>query len=267
MWGESRQLLACCAVASSNTGGWVRRVGSAGGGRTYRRRRPVNYYGAIGLVVFLGLGSVALARYDYEHPTSKSSTALTGQPFTAALGFDACGSQLAPLQYETATQPKGISVLDGGAIWVNAIGKDESDLHRTLADVAKIVPGLTVTHTDLIIPKRGSAKRQEFVSGTTCPKGTPDAGKVAELEFATWPSIAALTPKVTTDPGKVTLTANLEVTVAFIPKGARPLRPPDSVIRSMITGATTATTTTTTTTTTSTSTTTTSTTTTTLPKK
>ncbi|HTT59852.1 MAG TPA: hypothetical protein VMF33_07365, partial [Acidimicrobiales bacterium] len=56
-------------MAKSNSGKWVSRVGSAGGGKTYQKSRPANYYGALFVIVVLGLALTAFSRYEYDHPT------------------------------------------------------------------------------------------------------------------------------------------------------------------------------------------------------
>lgn len=218
-------------MASSNTGGWVRRVGASGGGRAYRRRRPVNYYGLLSLVVVLGFGSVVLARYDYQHPKAAKPKTPSLSWFVA-LGVDACGKQLAPLQGETASQPSGVSLLTGGVVWVKSLSTSKLGAHPS-AKALNLLPGFALSSTALDVPKRGHAHAVQYTAGSVCPKGTPDAGKVGRIEIATWPSVAAVTPTIATDPSKAPLGSEIEMTVAFIPKGATPLRPPAGVVRLM----------------------------------
>jgi hypothetical protein len=55
-------------VAKSATGRWVSRVGASGGGKAYKKTRPGNFYGALVVIVVLGLVATVFARYEYEHP-------------------------------------------------------------------------------------------------------------------------------------------------------------------------------------------------------
>ena len=55
-------------MAKSTTGKWVSRVGASGGGKAYKKSRPSNYYGALAVIVILGIAATVLARYDYVHP-------------------------------------------------------------------------------------------------------------------------------------------------------------------------------------------------------
>ena len=52
-------------MARSSTGKSVARAAATGGGTTYRGQMPVNWYAALVLIVILGIGSVALAKYHY----------------------------------------------------------------------------------------------------------------------------------------------------------------------------------------------------------
>src|ERR1035438_6646526 len=58
-------------VAKSATGRWVSRVGASGGGKAYKKTRPGNFYGALAVIVVLGLVATVFARYEYQHPTKK----------------------------------------------------------------------------------------------------------------------------------------------------------------------------------------------------
>jgi hypothetical protein len=250
-------------VATSNTGGWVRRVGASGGGRTYRKRRPFNFYGVIGIVVVLGFSSIAWARYEYEHPAAAASSIppKIGATWYEALGLDECGHQLPALPASQESASTGYSTVKGGVIDVHPPELAESGHNATLALFLSGFGGLTVSKSQFIDRLANTKSFLTYTTGTACPKGTPDAGKKGAVEIATWTSISeGATPHIYTSPKAVHFTANqMLITIAFEPKGVVPPRPPATAIAAMLAGPPTTTTTTTApvTTTTSTSTTTT----------
>jgi hypothetical protein len=207
-------------VAASNTGGWVRRVGASGGGRTYRRRRPVNFYGILGLIFVFGLASVGFARYDYRHPPSGPT-----QSF-AALAIFACGSEVPSLPANAGN----FHALSGGVVQSTTTGSP------TLNQFTSAYAGLKLTSTELQVPIL-SAKHphvKSYTNGDKCPHGTRDAGKVGHVEIAYWPTLGAATPTLTTDPSAVPLTSRVQISVAFVPLGVTPPRPPPGVIAAMV---------------------------------
>lgn len=252
-WPDHR--LAWRAVATSNTGGWVRRVGSSGGGRTYRRRRPVNFYGIIGVVVVLGLFSVSLARYDYRRkpPTAQAVQPTKGTSWFAAVGLDVCGKRLPSLAADPNTVPTtGFEVLKSGELWIFPPSDALGGTNATVGAFAASYPHLVVSDSELSIPLRHlAAKLRTLKTGEACPAGTPDAGKVGHVEVATWANQYAPAdhPKVSTNPFSVRFTGdNMLVTLAFVPTGQVPLRPTQNQINAIDTGPDETTSTTTTTT-------------------
>jgi hypothetical protein len=228
-------------VAASNTGSWVRRVGSSGGGRTYRRRRPINFYGALVLIVVFGLASVGFARYDYRHPPAAPTTSY------AALYFFTCGSGVPSLPPSAGDYAQ----LSDGVVASTTTGSP------TLNQFTSAYPGLELTSSTLQLPAT-SAKHPHariYKNGEKCGKGTRHAGKVGQVEIAYWPTLEASKPTLTTDPSSVPLSSRVQITVAFLPEGVTPPRPPESIISAMgsdISSGTTASTTTTSTSTTTT---------------
>ena len=53
-------------MARSSSGKSVARAAATGGGATYRGQMPVNWYAALVVIVLVGLGSVAFAKYHYN---------------------------------------------------------------------------------------------------------------------------------------------------------------------------------------------------------
>lgn len=206
-------------MASSNTGGWVRRVGASGGGRSYRRRRPLNYYGIIGVIAVFGLASVGFARYDYRHPPAGPSTSY------AALAFYACGTSLPSLSPSAGSY----HALAGGVVVSSTTGTP------TLDHFVSAYPGLTLTSSELGLPASGAkhSHATTYTNDEKCPAGTRDAGKVGHLEIAYWPTLSAVTPTLTTNASTVPLSNNVRISVAFLPIGVTPAQPPEVVTKNM----------------------------------
>jgi hypothetical protein len=240
-------------VATSNTGGWVRRVGSSGGGRTYRKRRPFNFYGVVVVVVVLGFASIAWARYEYNHPAAAASSIAptVSDNWYEALGLNACGHQLPALPANSSAIVTGYGAVKGGVIDVQPKATSESGTKSNLSLFVDSYTGLTVSKSSLIVPvarttKEGKASSLTYTTGTVCPKGTPDAGKKGAVEIATWPDVSSTTPHLYTSPSAVRFTAaSMLITIAFEPAGAVPPKPPASAIALALAGPPQSTTTTT----------------------
>jgi hypothetical protein len=246
-----RQRLAWPAVAESNTGSWVRRVGASGGGKAYRRRRPINFYGVLVIVIVLGLSSVAYARHLYRNPGSNANAIppTTSMTWYAALGINACGVQqpaLAPNPGATLS----FTAIANGAIQVAPKTAADTGHNATLGKFVSTYPGLTVTPTKLAVPgATGKATpATTWVAGEKCAAGTKYAGKTAFPLIAYWSSVGSSSPSVASDPSNVQFSPNMLITLYYGPKGVTPPRPPQSAINAMLNGPTTPTTTTTTTT-------------------
>jgi hypothetical protein len=253
----SGQRLAWRPVASSNTGGWVRRVGSAGGGKTYRRRRPINYYGIIGVVCVLGVLSVALARYDYRNPASAASkvtTPTTSDDWFAATGIFVCGSELAPLPANGTPSSTGFTAQSGGYLKINPKDSSQTGAKATLAAFVADYHGLTLSSTVLTLPPlTKGGKAVTYTNGDTCPKGTKDHGKKGQVAISYWRNLSATKVTSTNQAGLVHFSPNMLITFGFVPSGTAMPKPPDSAIAAMLaaptaTGVTTTTAPTTTTT-------------------
>ena len=84
-------------MAKSNLGKRVSSVGSQGGGKTYKKTRPANFYGALAVIVILGLALTAYSRYEYQNPAKRSTTT------TIAPGIGR--SSTPPSRFRTAARP------------------------------------------------------------------------------------------------------------------------------------------------------------------
>ena len=224
-------------MAQSQSGKWVSRVGSTGGGRNYRSRRPVNFYGVIAIIVVLGLLSIFWARHEYKNGASPSLLPpLAGTTSYVALGFDVCGTLQSPLPAQSTTTAP-LSVLSLNVVQVAPTTRAQAGTNANVAALAKSYQGLTITSTKLALPASGSTKAVSYQNGEACPAGTPDAGKTGSVVIARWSSFAAKSPTLTTDPSSVRLTANSLVTVGFLPSGTTPKKPPQTTISAMLVAA------------------------------
>jgi hypothetical protein len=225
-------------VASSNTGGWVRRVGSAGGGKTYRRRRPINYYGVITAVCVLGVSSVALARYDYRHPSTPANhttAPTTSDKWFAALGISTCGTQQPALAANGTTSSGGFTAQPGGVIRIAPATAAQTGKNATLAAFVSGYHGLTVTTNELILPaQKKGAKPLTFKNGQKCPAGTKDQGKVGHVAISYWANLSAAKQTTTNQAALVKFSSNQLITIGFLPAGQKLPKPPNSAIAAML---------------------------------
>ncbi|HEV3213948.1 MAG TPA: hypothetical protein VGZ03_11200 [Acidimicrobiales bacterium] len=224
-------------MTSSNTGGWVRKVGASGGGRTYRRRRPINYYGILAVICVLGFASVAYARYDYLHPASAApqTPPTTSDTWYAALGIATCGHQQPALAPNPTALASGFTAIAGGVIQVHPIATTQTGANATLERFVSAYRGLVVRKTGLVLPPLAAHKKAtHLITGTKCPAGTKDAGKVGHVEIAYWQNLSSATAKTTTNPADVKFTNNMLITIGFVPDGVVPAKPPSSAIAAML---------------------------------
>jgi hypothetical protein len=224
-------------VASSSTGRWVRRVGSSGGGRTYRRRRPINYYGVLAVICVLGVSSVALARYQYRHPASAApqTPPTTSDVWFTALGINACGVQQPALAANPSAGILGFQAQSGGVVRVAPLTAAQTGTNATLARFVAAYRGLQVTKQELVLPPTGKSRKPTiYKTGTACPAGTKDAGKVGHVEIAHWKNLTVLTATTTTSTSNVRFSPNMLVTIAFVPSGTTPPKPPGTAVSAML---------------------------------
>ncbi len=240
-------------MAKSNSGKWVSRVGAAGGGKTYQKTRPANFYGALAAIVILGLALTAFSRYEYQHP-HKAKTAPVVAPAIgsvqyAALAIDNCGTLLPYLQTDTTYKGGGFLVGDYNVIRLSPLTSADAGHNANLKTFASEYAGLKVTSSELAVPKADGVANPKttFKNGETCASGTKYAGQKGHVVYAYWTTVGQTTPLLTTNPAKVHFSKNLRVTLAFVPAGVTPLAPTQRSEDEMVLDATTPTTTTTTT--------------------
>ncbi len=233
-------------MAKSAAGKWVSRVGSTGGGKSYKKSRPANFYGALFVIVVLGLAATVLARYEYQNPSAgpASTPPTIGTTWYAALSIDNCG-RIAPF---LATNPKytgGFTVQPADVIKISPASSADAGNNATLAQFTREYAGLTATSTALGYPITGGVTTVH--NGDRCPAKSKYAGKVGQVSYAYWTTIAQKTPTITTDPSTIKFSQYLRVTMAFLPSGVTPPPPSKVTVDAMVKTAVTPTTTTTTT--------------------
>ena len=237
-------------MAKSTSGKLVSRVGAAGGGKTYRKARPANFYGVLTVIVILGLALVAYSRYQYQNPTAAHHAAATpplvGKTYYFALAADNCGTALPALSTDP-TFKGSYHVESNNVVNLTPLTSASAGKNATLANFAANYPGLALTSSSLAIPGTNGVKNPAttFANGATCAKGTKYAGKKGEVVYAYWKTLAQTTPTLTTDPASIHLGHEVRVTLAFVPKGVTPLAPSKATVDTMVVLATTPTTTTT----------------------
>ncbi|HET9691029.1 MAG TPA: hypothetical protein VFP61_07735 [Acidimicrobiales bacterium] len=199
----------------------VARAASAGGSRTTARRRPWNFYGAVLLVLVLGLAGTAVSRHDRNASIANAGAVqptVGGTPWHEALAVDICGTVQPNIT--TTKDPVGITTNGDGVIQIHPFKKSAAGRNATLGKFASSV-GMKLDAAELQLPG-GKLYRD----GDKC-NGQP--GHVYVKEFAYPGSTVGTIDK--SAPDSVRLADGHMLTVAFVPagqKGAIPA-PPKSV--------------------------------------
>jgi hypothetical protein len=227
----------------NSTGKWVARAAATGGGRTYRGRRPVNWYAGLIVLVVVGLLSVVYARYEYQHPHHVAAVQPTvGQKWFAGISFDDCGQQVGPLAASANATTLGITTTGGGVLSIAPHSKAQAGKNATLGQFAANYPGLELTAKAFQYPGK-----KVLTNGEKCPSGTPDAGKVGHVAVAYWQNTDPETKrKKLADPTTLKIGSSSLISVGFVPAGTSPPRPAQSIITAVLEAVNGSTTTTTT---------------------
>jgi hypothetical protein len=197
---------------------------------------PVNWYAALVVIVLVGLGSVALAKYNYNR-TAPSVEPTTNTTWHAALAFDICGTMEPALPASPPGGTTGLTSAGSGVLVVAPRSDSEAGINATLGKFASGYTGLTLTNTTVQYPKGVL-----YQNGQRCAKGTPDAGKVGEVR-AQWWVMSTHTgsngqPQLTgglktVQPGDLRFVNRQVITVFFGPDNASIPQPPSSTIRAL----------------------------------
>lgn len=231
-------------MAKSAAGKWVSRVGASGGGKAYKKSRPGNYYGALVVIVVLGLASTVFARYDYQHPASAASGSppRIGTTWYAALSIEVCGKSQ-PFLAANPSGTGGFTVQPADVIRIKPVSAADSGDHATLSQFAAEYPGLIASSTELAIPSATGAATT-LRNGQACPSTSKYPGQTGKISYAYW-TFGQSKPIVTTNPASIKFSQYLHVTMAFNPTGVTPAAPQQVTVNAMTLDATTPATTTT----------------------
>ncbi len=223
-------------MAKSATGKWVSRVGSAGGGKAYKRTRPSNYYGILLVIVVLGLVATALARYDYQHPSkgAKGTPPAIGTTWYGALAIQSCGKTL-PYLTADSTATGGFKLESDDLIKLDPTSAADAGKNATIGQFADEFPGLIASSNELAIPnaKGAAVSSTTYRNGQSCPTGSKYAGQSGQVEYAYWSTLSQTTPTITTNPDNIKFAQYLRVTMAFDPKGVTPAPPNQETVDEM----------------------------------
>ena len=222
-------------MAKSNAGKWVSRVGAGGGGKAYRKTRPMNYYGAITLIVVLGLLSVVYSRYEYQNPAAEVPPAI-GTTWYAALSAEACGVTLPNINPDTTTAGIGLKLVKNNIITVSPQVAEEAGKNATLAKFISEHDGLTFDGSKFTLPDPYGIPdpKQTYKDGDKCPAGSKYAGQTAHLGIAYWTQFGQKKPVITTDPSSVKFSDLMRITFFFEPDGVTPTQAPTSALAYMV---------------------------------
>jgi len=219
-------------MASNQTGKWVQRAATTGGGRTYRGQMPVNWYASLAVIIVVGLFLVGLSRYQLTHRTTSSSgPPTTSQTWYAALGIDVCGTIEPNLPASTNKSATGLTANGNGVLTIAPKNSSESGANATLGKFVSHYKGLELTDSLLQYPGKSP-----YTNGDVCPKGTPDSGKPGVVIVYSWPNFTSKTGSETPgDPQKLLFENGQLITMAFVPADVTVPKPPASVITNLIT--------------------------------
>ena len=197
----------------------------------------MNYYGSLVVIAILGLSSVLLARYDYQHPTSAASGVepTIGTTWYSVVSFDICGTSgsLLPAQVKPTG---GFAVGPNDVIRISPVSAADAGNHATVSQFADEYPGFIASSSELAIPIKSSltTAATTYHNGELCPASSKYPKQAGEIQYAYWRSFGQKTPTVTTNPSSIKFSNQMELTVAFIPKGATPPRPSTAGVNEMV---------------------------------
>jgi hypothetical protein len=190
---------------------------------------PVNWYAALVVIVILGIGSVALARYHYGK-TAPATQPFVGQTWHAGLAFDICGTMEPALAASAASTTSGLTTSGSGVLLIAPKSSGEAGNNATLGKFASEYSGLTLTNTAVKYPQA-----PEYKNGATCAKGTPEAGKKGVLRVRSWVlstktgkggQVTQLGGAYAPQPKGLKLQNRQLITVGFVPANATLPKPP-----------------------------------------
>jgi hypothetical protein len=169
-------------MARSSTGKSVARAAATGGGTTYRGQMPVNWYAALVIIVVLGIGSVAFARYEYSRGPSTTAP-VVGQTWHAALAFDLCGTSEPNVAPTPSTSASGLVTTGDGLMVIDPKTSSEAGNNATLGKFVSEYTGMKLSQTSVTYPGKSVVT---YSNGQKCAAGTPDAGQKGVVRVRWW---------------------------------------------------------------------------------
>ena len=225
-------------MANSSTGKWVSRVGSSGGGKSYKKSRPGNYYGVVGIICVLGLSSVLYSRYEYQHPVAPVvAQPAMGTTTYAALAVDACGQILGGMPTDIQL-PVGFQVQASNVLKISPSKPAEAGPNATVAKFLSEYKAMAFTPKSFMAPQAFGVATSKFAfkNGQLCPAGSKYAGRPGRAIIAYWKTIASK-PILTTNAASLHLSSRVLITFAFEPIGVIPQQPTAATVQAMLQAA------------------------------
>jgi hypothetical protein len=188
----------------------------------------VNWYAALVVIVLLGVGSVALARYHYGH-TTPASQPFVGQTWHAALAVDICGAVEPALPASTPGGTNGLTTTGSGVLLIAPKSSGEAGTNATLGKFAS-ENGVGLSNTTITYPHVVS-----LTNGAKCPAGTPDAGKKGVVKARSWVlssstgsggQVKQIGGAYAAQPKSLRLQNRQLITLGFVPSGTKLPKPP-----------------------------------------
>jgi hypothetical protein len=196
-------------MGKASSGKKVARAASTGGGRTSRGKTPWGWYGAISLVVVLGMVLIVTSRNETldrlgergsEHPT-------TEEHWHSAYGFYFC-DQFSPPLADNGRDPLGIHTHGDGIIHVHPFSQAASGNRATL-DKFEDTMGINISRDKLEIGDR------KYSNGDKCGDKPGEVRVLVDGE------------PFTGDPSDIKFTDRQALVIAFAPKDVElPKQPP-----------------------------------------
>ena len=199
---------------------------------------PVNWYAALVLIVLLGIGSVALARYHYAK-AAVTVQPTVGQTWHAALAVDICGTMEPALPATPTGATTGLTSAGSGVLLIAPKSSSEAGHNATLGKFASGYTGMKLTNTTVQYP---GAKTTLYKNGATCPTGTPDAGKKGEVRARSWTLSTSGAGKETKQvgghyaakPAGLRFANSQLITLAFVPANTSVPKVPASTVLALV---------------------------------
>jgi hypothetical protein len=201
---------------------------------------PVNWYAALVVIILVGIGSIALAKYNYNQAPTVVEPAI-GTSWHAGLAFDICGTMEPALAASPSSATTGLTSTGNGVLLITPKTASEAGNNATLGKFADGYTGLTLTNTTLKYPSTTTSV-PEYKNGEKCPSGTPDAGKVGVVQARAWVISTKTKNNEEVETGGVTTLkpANLRflnrqlITAGFGPESSALPKPPASTITALV---------------------------------